>query len=49
MHRRGFLRTITASGLAGAGVWAAPRIGRVMDNKGLRFVPYANLANLDPI
>jgi peptide/nickel transport system substrate-binding protein len=49
MHRRGFLRTTAASGLAAAGVLAAPWIGRAADNKVLRFVPYANLANLDPI
>ena len=49
MHRRGFLRTTAASGLAIAGVSAAPRIGRAVENKVLRFVPYANLANLDPI
>jgi peptide/nickel transport system substrate-binding protein len=49
MHRRKFLRTTTASGLVAAGILAAPGISRAMDNKVLRFVPYANLANLDPI
>jgi peptide/nickel transport system substrate-binding protein len=35
--------------MTAAGGLAAPRIGRAADNKVLRFVPYANLANLDPI
>src|SRR5271156_5621321 len=45
MDRRGFLKTAAAVG----GVLAAPRISRAADNKVLRFVPQANLANLDPI
>jgi peptide/nickel transport system substrate-binding protein len=48
MHRRGFLRTTAAGGLA-AGVLGTPRIARAAENKVLRFVPYTNLANLDPI
>src|SRR5580704_9251078 len=45
MRRRDFLRTTTGA----AGLLAAPRIGRAADSKVLRFVPQANLANLDPI
>jgi peptide/nickel transport system substrate-binding protein len=45
MRRRDFLRTTTGA----ATVLAAPRIGRAADSKVLRFVPQANLANLDPI
>jgi peptide/nickel transport system substrate-binding protein len=45
MRRRDFLRTTAGA----AGVLAAPRIGRAADSKVLRFVPQANLANLDPI
>jgi len=49
MLRRGFLRTTTAAGLAAAGGLAAPNTNWAAGNKVLRFVPYANLANLDPI
>lgn len=45
MRRRDFLRTTTGA----ATLLAAPRIGRAADSKVLRFVPQANLANLDPI
>ena len=45
MRRRDFLRTTTGA----ASLLAAPRISRAADNKVLRFVPQANLANLDPI
>jgi len=45
MRRRDFLRTTAGA----AGILAAPRISRAADSKVLRFVPQANLANLDPI
>ena len=45
MRRREFLRATTGA----AGLLAAPSIGRAADTKVLRFVPQANLANLDPI
>ena len=45
MRRRDFLRSSTGA----AGLLAAPRLGLAADNKVLRFVPQANLANLDPI
>jgi peptide/nickel transport system substrate-binding protein len=45
VNRRGFLKTtaVVASALA------APRLSLAADTKVLRFVPQANLANLDPI
>jgi len=45
MDRRDFIKSaaVTAAGLS------APRIARAADNKVLRFIPQANLANLDPI
>ncbi len=45
MDRRDFMKTaaVAAVGLA------APRIARAADSKVLRFIPQANLANLDPI
>jgi peptide/nickel transport system substrate-binding protein len=46
MDRRTVLR---AAGLAVVGGLAAPRISRAADSRVLRFVPQANLANLDPI
>jgi peptide/nickel transport system substrate-binding protein len=46
MDRRGFLKTTSA---AAAGLLAAPRLALAADSKVLRFVPQANLANLDPI
>ena len=49
MHRRGFLKTTAAGALAAAGGLAAPRLSLAADTKVLRFVPQANLANLDPI
>ncbi len=48
MDRRGFLRT-AAGALAASGTLAAPRLSLAADSKVLRFVPQANLANLDPI
>jgi peptide/nickel transport system substrate-binding protein len=45
MRRREFLRTTAGA----AGLLAAPTISRAADSKVLRFVPQANLANLDPI
>ncbi len=45
MDRRGFLKTAAAVG----GAMAAPRLSLAADSKVLRFVPQANLANLDPI
>ena len=45
MRRREFLRTTAGA----AGLMAAPHISRAADSKVLRFVPQANLANLDPI
>jgi peptide/nickel transport system substrate-binding protein len=38
-----------AAGAVAAGGLASPRLGRAADAKVLRFVPQANLANLDPI
>ena len=49
MHRRGFLRAAAAGGLAAATGLAAPRLSLAAESKVLRFVPQANLANLDPI
>ncbi len=46
MDRRTVLR---AAGLALVGGLAAPRLPRAADSRVLRFVPQANLANLDPI
>ncbi|MBN8926717.1 MAG: ABC transporter substrate-binding protein [Rhodospirillales bacterium] len=46
MPRRDFLKT---AAVAAAGGLAAPRIGHAADAKVLRFIPQANLANLDPI
>ncbi len=43
--RRGFLTTAAAA----TGALAAPRLSLAADSKTLRFVPQANLANLDPI
>jgi hypothetical protein len=45
MRRRDFLRTTAGA----AGVLAAPRIGWAAGRKVLRFVPRANLADLDTI
>ena len=46
MDRRGFLKT---AAVAATGALAAPRLSLAADSKVLRFVPQANLANLDPI
>ncbi|HVZ07695.1 ABC transporter substrate-binding protein [Rhodopila sp.] len=46
MRRRTLL---TAAGAIAAGSLAAPRLSRAADSKVLKFVPQANLANLDPI
>jgi len=46
VHRRGFLKT---AALAATGALAAPRLSLAADAKTLRFIPQANLANLDPI
>jgi peptide/nickel transport system substrate-binding protein len=46
MDRRGFLKT---AALAATGALAAPRLGLAADARTLRFIPQANLANLDPI
>ena len=43
MRRRDFLRATSGA----AGLLAAPSIGRAADSKVLRFVPQANLANLE--
>jgi len=47
MDRRHFLKAGVAAATAGS--LAAPRIGQAADAKVLKFVPQANLANLDPI
>jgi peptide/nickel transport system substrate-binding protein len=44
IDRRGFLTTAAATGALGA-----PRLSLAADSKTLRFIPQANLANLDPI
>src|SRR3954452_21800401 len=46
MDRRGLLKTAPDAATA---TLAAPRLSCAADNKVLRFVPQANLANLDPI
>ncbi|MGD0107526.1 MAG: ABC transporter substrate-binding protein, partial [Rhodopila sp.] len=46
VDRRAFLKT---AAVAAAGALAAPRLSLAADAKTLRFVPQANLANLDPI
>jgi peptide/nickel transport system substrate-binding protein len=46
MHRRSVLK---AAGAAALAPLAAPRLALAADAKVLRFVPQANLANLDPI
>jgi len=46
MDRRGFLKT---AAIAATGALAAPRLSLAAQSKTLRFVPQANLANLDPI
>ena len=49
MRRRDFLRTTTGAATVLASPLTAPRLSLAADNKVLRFVPQANLANLDPI
>jgi len=49
MHRRTFLKTAAAGGLIASGGLAAPSLALAADSKTLRFVPQADLANLDPI
>jgi peptide/nickel transport system substrate-binding protein len=49
MHRRELLKTAAAGTLAVAAGPAAPRLAHAARSKVLRFVPQANLANLDPI
>jgi peptide/nickel transport system substrate-binding protein len=46
MHRRGLLKT---AAIAAAGALATPRLSLGADSRTLRFIPQANLANLDPI
>jgi peptide/nickel transport system substrate-binding protein len=48
MHRRDFLKTTGVATFA-AGTLAMPRLSLAADSKVLKFVPQANLANLDPI
>ena len=43
------MRTAAAGAAVTAGGLALPRLARAADNKVLRFIPQANLANLDPI
>ena len=47
MRRRDFMRAAALG--AATGAMAMPRLGHASDTKVLRFVPQANLANLDPI
>ncbi|MBV9783652.1 MAG: ABC transporter substrate-binding protein [Acidisphaera sp.] len=46
MKRRDFLLTAASGAMSGL---AAPNLARAADNRVLRFIPQANLANLDPI
>ncbi|WP_428493063.1 ABC transporter substrate-binding protein [Rhodopila sp.] len=46
INRRGLLRT---AAVAATGALGAPRLSLAADTKTLRFIPQANLANLDPI
>ena len=46
MDRRDFLKSAAAGAVAGL---ATPSLARAADSKVLRFIPQANLANLDPI
>ncbi|HEY0183070.1 MAG TPA: twin-arginine translocation signal domain-containing protein, partial [Rhodopila sp.] len=46
LDRRGFLK---AAAVAAGGALAAPRLSLAADARTLRFIPQANLANLDPI
>jgi peptide/nickel transport system substrate-binding protein len=49
MHRRGFLKSAGGGAMAAAMGLATPRLASAADTRVLRFVPQANLANLDPI
>jgi peptide/nickel transport system substrate-binding protein len=49
MKRRTFLQTAAAGGLIASGGLAMPSLALAADAKTLRFVPQADLANLDPI
>ncbi len=49
MKRREFLKSAAIGAAAGAVPLAAPRIASAQNARVLRFVPQANLANLDPI
>ncbi len=49
MKRRDFLHSAATAALAATGGLAAPHIARAADARILRFVPQANIANLDPI
>lgn len=49
MERRAFMKMVgAAAGVAASGL-AAPNLVRAAENRTLRFIPQANLANLDPI
>ena len=49
MKRREVLKSVGLGAIAATGGLAAPSIARAAGNSVLRFVPQANLANLDPI
>ncbi|MGH7211162.1 MAG: ABC transporter substrate-binding protein, partial [Acetobacteraceae bacterium] len=49
MKRRDFLRSGAGVALAASGGLAVPHVARAADSRVLRFIPQANLANLDPI
>ncbi|MEO8715695.1 MAG: ABC transporter substrate-binding protein, partial [Acetobacteraceae bacterium] len=49
MKRRDFLRSGAGIALTASAGLAAPHVARGAENRVLRFVPQANLANLDPI
>ena len=49
MRRRAFLQSAAAAAASFSAPLAAPRVGRAADAKVLRFIPQADLANLDPI
>jgi peptide/nickel transport system substrate-binding protein len=49
MQRRTFLKSAAAGGLIASGGLAAPSLALAADSRTLRFVPQADLANLDPI
>jgi ABC-type transport system substrate-binding protein len=46
IYRRSLLKT---AAVAAAGALAAPRLSLAADARTLRFIPQANLANLDPV